>query len=103
MKVKWSRDKKYMKKGIKDRSSKMKVVYICIGSACHLKGAQDVINSFKVLIETYHLEDKLELKAAFCTGHCVQAVAVEKWDGEFLSLNKENTEQIFKERILPYL
>lgn len=68
-----------------------------------MKGSQDVIEIFKRLIETYHLENKLELKAAFCTGHCVEAVAVEKWDGEFLSLNKENTEQIFKERILPYL
>lgn len=81
----------------------MKVVHICIGSACHLKGSQDVIDIFGTLIETYHLENKLELKAAFCTGHCTQAVAVEKWDGEFLSLNKENAEEMFKERILPYL
>lgn len=81
----------------------MKVVHICIGSACHLKGTYDVIDIFKTLIKIYHLEDQLELKAAFCTGHCTQAVAVEKWDGEVLSLNKENAKEQFISRILPYL
>jgi len=81
----------------------MKIVYICIGSACHLKGSHDIIDIFKTLIETYHLEDKLELKAAFCTGHCTQAVAVEKWDGEVLSLNRENAKEQFVSKILPYL
>ncbi|MBE6022748.1 MAG: (2Fe-2S) ferredoxin domain-containing protein [Cellulosilyticum sp.] len=81
----------------------MKVVYICIGSACHLKGTHQVIEIFKKLIETYHLEDRLELKAAFCTGHCTEAVAVQKWDGSILSANKENAEAIFISEILPDL
>lgn len=81
----------------------MKIVHICIGSACHLKGSHDIIDIFKTLIDVYHLEDKLELKAAFCTGNCTQAVAVEKWDGEVLSLNKENAKEQFISRILPYL
>lgn len=81
----------------------MKIVHICIGSACHLKGTHDVIDIFQTLIETYQLQDRLELKAAFCTGHCTEAVAVEKWDGELLSLNKNNAEEVFMSRILPYL
>lgn len=81
----------------------MKVVYICIGSACHLKGSHEVIEIFKNLIKTYHLEEKLELKAAFCTGHCMEAVAVQKWDGSILSVNKSNAEAIFINEILPNL
>lgn len=81
----------------------MKIVQICIGSACHLKGSYDVISIFRTLIKQYQLEDKVELKAAFCTGNCLGAVAVIKWDGEVLSLNKENAEAIFKSHILPYL
>lgn len=81
----------------------MKVIYICIGSACHLKGSRDVIDIFQTLIRTYHLEEKLELKAAFCTGHCTEAVAVQMWDGKILSLNKQNAEETFINEILPYL
>ena len=80
-----------------------KVVYICIGSACHLKGTHDVIEIFKSMVEMYHLEKKLELKAAFCTGHCTEAVAVQKWDGSILSVNKDNAQTIFTNQILPYL
>lgn len=81
----------------------MKVVRICIGSACHLKGSQQVIDTFKTLIRTYELEGKLELKAAFCTGHCTEAVAIQKWDGSVLSVHKDNAETIFMDEILPYL
>lgn len=81
----------------------MKDVFICIGSACHLKGSHEVIEIFKKLIKSYHLETKLELKAAFCTGHCTEAVAVKKWDGTFLSVNKDNAQALFISEILPYL
>lgn len=81
----------------------MKVVYVCIGSACHLKGTHEVIEILKHLIEIYHLEERLELKAAFCTGHCMEAVAVQKWDGRILSMNKDNAEAIFINEILPDL
>ena len=81
----------------------MKVVHICIGSACHVKGSREVIEVFKTLIETYHLEEMLELKAAFCIGHCTEAVTVQKWDGEILSVHKDNAETIFMEEIWPYL
>lgn len=87
----------------KDWGRRMKVVQICIGSACHLKGSYEVLGIFKSLIKTYNLEDKLVLKAAFCTGNCTQAVSVMKWDGTLLSLNKENAEAVFLSDILPYL
>lgn len=81
----------------------MKTIHICIGSACHLKGSYEVIDIFKTLIKTYALEEQIELKADFCTGHCTQAVAVKKWNGEILSLNKDNAEEQFLKNILPDL
>ncbi|MBQ1274311.1 MAG: (2Fe-2S) ferredoxin domain-containing protein [Cellulosilyticum sp.] len=81
----------------------MKVIYICIGSACHLKGTHEVIEIFRNMIEIYHLENQLELKAAFCIGHCTEAVSVQKWDGTVLSVQKENAKAIFESEILPYL
>lgn len=81
----------------------MKVLKVCIGSACHLKGSYDVIEEFKKLIKKNNLENQIELKAAFCLGHCTEAVSVERWDGEILSVSKENIEKIFNNEILPKL
>lgn len=81
----------------------MKAIQVCIGSACHLKGSYDVIHIFQELIKTYDLEEKIELKAAFCTGHCTEAVSVINWDGTVLSLDKNNTRSVFLTQILPYI
>jgi hypothetical protein len=43
---------------------------ICVGSSCHLKGSYDVIEAFTEEVKKRHLEDKIELKAAFCLGKC---------------------------------
>ena len=68
----------------------MKELKVCIGSACHLKGSYDVIEGFKKLISDNGVEDRISLKAAFCLGHCTEAVSVEKWDGTILSVSKDN-------------
>ncbi|GAA0673485.1 MULTISPECIES: (2Fe-2S) ferredoxin domain-containing protein [Clostridium] len=78
----------------------MKELKVCIGSACHLKGSYDVIEGFKKLISDNGVEDRISLKAAFCLGHCTEAVSVEKWDGTILSVSKDNIEDIFKNQIL---
>lgn len=78
----------------------MKELRVCIGSACHLKGAYDVIKTFQKLIEENTLEEEIELKAAFCLGHCTEAVSVKRWDGEILSVSINNAEEIFQSKII---
>ena len=76
------------------------VVSVCIGSSCHLKSSYDIINTFKELIEKNHLEDKVELAAAFCLGRCMDGVTI-KVDGELvLGVNRENMNEIFDKYIL---
>jgi NADH:ubiquinone oxidoreductase subunit E len=84
-------------------SGDMKVIRICIGSACHLKGSYQVIETFKELIQLYKLENKLELNAAFCIGRCTEAVSVARWDEAVLSVSKENAKEIFINEIMAYL
>ncbi len=79
----------------------MKTIKICIGSACHVKGSYDVIEIFKRLIVENHLEGELELSGAFCTGNCMQAVVVVRWDSQLFSVNKENAEEIFMKELIP--
>ncbi|WP_042276594.1 (2Fe-2S) ferredoxin domain-containing protein [[Clostridium] dakarense] len=81
----------------------MKSIKICIGSACHIKGSEEVIEIFKNLISKYNLEDKVELLASFCLGKCTKAVSVMRWDGEILSVCKENAKDIFEKNIMPYI
>ncbi|MTL48416.1 (2Fe-2S) ferredoxin domain-containing protein, partial [Turicibacter sanguinis] len=54
----------------------MKTIKICVGSSCHLKGSYEVIQIFQSLIEKHQLQEVLELRAAFCLGHCTEAVSV---------------------------
>lgn len=81
----------------------MKSIKICIGSACHIKGSEEVIEIFKNLIIEYNLEDEVELLASFCLGKCTQAVSVMRWDGEVLSVCQENAKDIFEKNIIPYI
>lgn len=81
----------------------MKVISICIGSACHIKGSYDVLEALRALIEEYGLQDKLEIQATFCLKNCAHAVSVKRWDDKVLSVSKDNVRQVFKDELLAYL
>ena len=73
----------------------MIVVNVCIGSACHIKGSYNVINSLQQLTEEYGLTDKVDTRAAFCLGHCTQAVSVKIGDGEVQSVSGATARAFF--------
>lgn len=78
----------------------MRSISVCVGSSCHLKGAYDVINEFKQLIEEYSLSDQVELKACFCLGECQSGVSI-LLDGKVhTSLTRENSAEFFKRHIV---
>ncbi|WP_125152531.1 (2Fe-2S) ferredoxin domain-containing protein [Clostridium rectalis] len=77
----------------------MVTINVCVGSACHLKGSYKIIEKFEKLIKDYNVEDKVELKGSFCLGHCVEAVSTEIY-GEIFSINEDNIEMFFKEKVL---
>ncbi len=80
-----------------------KVIYVCMGSACHLKGAEKVVKIFMNRIKELNLEAKVDLKGSFCLGPCLEAVVV-KVNGEFVkNVSPENAEKIFNEKILPMI
>lgn len=78
----------------------MREIIICVGSSCHLKGAESVVEIFKAAIAEYSLED-IKLSASFCQGNCTEGVNIEI-DGQKISaVNKENAMAVFKEHLLP--
>lgn len=75
-------------------------VSICVGSSCHLKGAADVVSTFKKLHQKYNLNHKVHLKASFCQGHCTNGVAV-NIDGKIITgVNPDNAATKFKEHLI---
>jgi len=77
------------------------VIKVCVGSSCHLKGSYDVIEKFKEAIAKNNVEDKVELQASFCLGHCSEGVTVMADEKFILNVNKDNVEDIFTKDILP--
>lgn len=75
-------------------------IEVCIGSACHLKGSYNVIHSLQQLIEEYHLIDRVEIAAAFCFGHCTEAVSVRIDNGEVQGVSGPTVREFFEKEVL---
>lgn len=71
---------------------------ICVGSACHLKGSYEVIEKFKSCVSDNNLTNSVIIKAAFCLGHCTEAVSV-KFNDEIYSIEPETVKSFFEEVI----
>jgi NADH:ubiquinone oxidoreductase subunit E len=55
---------------------------------------------FEELIKLYHLEDKVELKASFCLGHCTKGVSVKVEDEFIENITVSNVKEKFEEFIV---
>ena len=75
-------------------------VQICVGSSCHLKGSYNVIRAFQKLVEEYGLQDQIDLKAAFCMGHCTEGVSTMFGDEYVGNVTPENAVEVFKKHAL---
>lgn len=78
-------------------------IYVCIGSSCHLKGSYDIIGAFKRLIAENNLEDKVNLNASFCLGHCQNGVTIQIDEQLVTGLSAQNVEQIFNDMVVKEL
>lgn len=70
-------------------------INVCIGSACHLKGAYNVISNLQKIIKEKELEERIEVKAAFCLGECTKAVSVKLDDGSIVSVKEDEIDKFF--------
>lgn len=61
----------------------MHTIEICVGSSCFVKGSNQLVEMLKKYIEENHLEDKIQLKGAFCMGQCAKGLGV-RVDGKLL-------------------
>lgn len=74
-------------------------ITVCIGSACHLKGARQVVEELQYLIKQNGLQETVDLGGTFCMGTCVDGVSV-TLDGKNFSLTPETTKDFFEKEVL---
>ncbi|NBI05369.1 (2Fe-2S) ferredoxin domain-containing protein [Senegalia massiliensis] len=78
----------------------MKTIEVCIGSACHLKGAYNIVNGLQKLVDERNLKDEIIVKAAFCLGECTKAVSTRIDNGPVISVDDKNIEEYFERNVL---
>jgi NADH-quinone oxidoreductase subunit G len=78
----------------------MRVITVCVGSACHLKGSHDIINYFKDAIQEAGLENEVELKGTFCMDKCTDGANLLVDDEVFHAGSLEDAKTIFETEIL---
>ena len=76
-------------------------ISVCIGTSCHLNGANNVAMSFQHLIEEYKLHDKVSVVASFCEGTCSRNDVSVKIGEEKYAINAAEARSFFKEKVLP--
>ena len=77
-------------------------VTVCIGSACHVKGAAKIVDQLQFLIAQQNCGDKVELAGAFCMGKCESGVSVTV-DDKYYSLKPEDAKAFFEEHVVKKL
>ena len=79
----------------------MLIVQICVGSSCHLKGSQEIVELLQDAVEEFHLEDEVVLTGSFCIGKCNRVgVTVQINDDVHVGVTRENFREFFKKNIL---
>lgn len=52
-------------------------IKICMGSACHIKGAPDLVQLFQKELKARGVEDQVHLMGCFCKKRCLEGINVE--------------------------
>jgi NADH:ubiquinone oxidoreductase subunit E len=78
----------------------MRVITVCVGSACHLKGSHELIKYFQEVIKQAGLEAEVELKGTFCMEKCTDGANLLVDEELFHANSVDEARQIFETEIL---
>ena len=79
----------------------MLVVQICVGSSCHLKGSQQIVELMQKAVEEYNLDGDVVLVGSFCIGKCNrEGGTVQINDDIHVGITPQNFKEFFIKNIL---
>ena len=80
----------------------MVIIQICVGSSCHLKGSQDIVELLQKAIEEHGIQDEVVLTGSLCIGKCNRVgVTLQVKDEVHVGITVENFSEFFKNNVLP--
>ena len=79
----------------------MLIVQVCVGSSCHLKGSDAIVELIENAVKEHNIEDDVVLTGSFCIGKCNRTgVTVQINDDIHVGITTENFREFFKTNIL---
>ncbi len=76
-------------------------IKVCVGSSCHIKGSQTIVQMLQDAIAEHHLEDKIALSGSFCTENCNRVgVTIVVDDKTFTGIIPESFNEFFRVNVL---
>ena len=79
----------------------MLFIQVCVGSSCHLKGSQDIVELLEAAVAEHKIEDEVMLSGSFCIGKCNRVgVTIQVNDDVHVGITKENFREFFKTNVL---
>ncbi|MGN0636389.1 MAG: (2Fe-2S) ferredoxin domain-containing protein [Acutalibacteraceae bacterium] len=80
------------------------VVQICVGSSCHLKGSEEIVELLQKAVAEHQLESEITLAGNFCVGQCNRVgVTVQVDDDVYTGVTPAAFDTFFREKILKKL
>ena len=77
----------------------MVTVEVCIGSACYVKGSNQVVSILQDLIREKGWENQVEVKGAFCMQVCTQGLGLRVNDKQLLGVGLHNVKETLEREI----
>ena len=79
----------------------MLIVQVCVGSSCHIKGSDAIVEMMENALKEHNIEDEVVLTGSFCIGKCNRiGVTVQVNDDIHVGITTENFREFFKKNIL---
>ncbi len=80
----------------------MIIVQICVGSSCHLKGSEEVVEIFQKYVADNKLDEEIILTGTFCAGKCNRSgVTVIVNDEPYTGITVYNFNDFWVNTVLP--
>lgn len=77
------------------------IIQICVGSSCHIKGSEKIVELFQAAIAEKKLGKNVTLAGCFCTGKCNRiGVTVTVDDNVYTGITPENFTSFFEDKVL---
>lgn len=77
------------------------IVQICVGSSCHLRGSEKIIEKFQKAVSDNDLDNDITLAGSFCTGKCNRVGVTVTVDVDvYTGITPENFSDFFREKVL---